>query len=271
MFKAILLDLDGTVYRGSEAISGAAKTIKLLKERGVRVFYLTNSSTKSREKRAEFLKGLGIPARSEEIYSSSYAAAKYVEKNRPGCTVFALCEGGIQEEIRKRDLEISNDEHAGVVIVGLDRSINYKKLAIAHRAIENGAAFIATNEDPTFPVEDGFLPGAGAFVAAIEKSTGVRPFVTGKPNPYLINLILDENDFRKDEVLVVGDRLETDILSGIKADVKTALVLSGVAKKKDIDGIKPDYVIESIRELLNPPLYPLLYHLEDRKDFSQDP
>lgn len=264
MLRAVLLDLDGTVYRGKTAISGAADTISALRKRGVNVFFLTNAATKSRKKRAEVLESHGIRAAIGDVYSSSYAVAEYVRKNHPGKTVYSVCEAGMEDEILEQGLELVNDESAGVVVVGLDRNVDYEKLSTAHRAISKGAKFIATNDDPTYPVEKGFLPGSGAIVAAVERSTGAEALIIGKPNPYMIDMVLKEHGFSKDEVLIVGDRLETDIQSGINAGIGSALVLSGVAKKEDIEktGIRPDFVFESINDIFSHPLCPLSCRLE---------
>ncbi|MFH2101506.1 MAG: HAD-IIA family hydrolase [Candidatus Micrarchaeota archaeon] len=257
MFKAVLLDLDGTVYKGKSAIAGAKETIEKLRAGGVRVFFLTNASTNSRGERAETIRKFNIEASREEVYSSSYASAKYVADNYPGKTVFAVCEGGIQAEMEEMGVEVVEDASADVVVVGLDRGLTYEKLATAFKAIHSGAAFIATNEDATFPVEEGFLPGAGAVVAFIRKSTGKEPLVMGKPNTFLIDMIMEEHGLRKEDVLIVGDMLETDILAGKKAGIKSALVLTGVATRKDVEKLekekRPDYILDSIRGILTLP------------------
>jgi len=257
MFKAVLLDLDGTVYKGKSAIEGAKETIETLRANGVKIFYVTNASTNSRENRAGIIKKFGIGAEKEEIYSSAYASAKHVKDSYPGKSVFVVCEGGIQDEMRKMGIKVVEDTCADIVVVGLDRKLSYEKLSIAFRAILNGAVFIATNEDATYPVEDGFMPGAGALVAFISKATGKKPLVMGKPNTYLIELIMKEREFKREEMLIVGDRLETDILAGKRAGVKTALVLTGVATKEEAEKLekekRPDYIMESVKDILTLP------------------
>lgn len=257
MFKAVLLDLDGTVYKGNEMIPGAAEAVRKMRELGARVFFLTNASTSSRAKRAEKLRSLGLDAHEADIFTSSYAAAEYVHGNLPGKRVFAICEGGVQDEMGGKGIEIADDESADVVVVGLDRHINYHKLATAYRAIAKGAAFIATNEDATYPVEDGFLPGAGAMVEAVRKSTGKNPIVMGKPNTYMIGMVMKENGLKRADAIIVGDRLETDIAAGKNAGIKTALVLTGVSTAEDVKKLgkkgRPDYVLRTLGDILSLP------------------
>ncbi|HID72537.1 TPA: HAD-IIA family hydrolase [Candidatus Micrarchaeota archaeon] len=257
MFKAVLLDLDGTVYKGKSAIEGAKETIETLRENGVSIFYLTNASTKSRERRVDVIRKFGIGAEKGEIYSSAYAAAKYIAENHPGKTVFEVGVGGIVDELEERGIRLVADSSAGVVVVGLDRTLSYDKLAIASKAIMDGAEFIAANEDATFPVEEGFMPGSGAVVAFVRTATGKEPFILGKPNSYMIELVMEEHGFRKEDMVIVGDRLDTDILAGKNAGIKTALVLTGVATREDVEklekGKRPDYVLDSIKDVLTLP------------------
>ncbi len=251
-YTAVLLDLDGTVYQGSRAIEGAAKTIKMLKEKGVRIYYITNSSTKSRNEIVKILEGLGIPAQKKEVYSSGYITSCYIREKFPGKTVLCLSSGGMQEELREQGIEIKTDEHADIVTIGLDRTLTYEKLVKAHRAIEAGAFFIASNKDHKFPVEDGFLPGAGSLVTALEYSTGKKAFSIGKPSKQFMQFILKHEKLLPKECLIVGDNMETDIKLGIASKVDTALVLSGVTHKKHLKNHskKPTFILSSINDLL---------------------
>ncbi len=260
MFKAVLLDLDGTVYRGRSPIPGAKEAIERLRREGVKVFFLTNASTKTREGSVNKLRDLGVEAKEEEIYSSSYAAAKYISDNFHGKSVYCICEGGMQGELEKRGEKVTDMPGAEVVAVGLDRNLTYDKLANAYRAIMAGAPFIASNDDPAFPVEDGFLPGAGAMVEALRKATGKNPVIMGKPNSYLIDIILEEHNLDKKDIVIVGDRLETDILTGKRMGITAVLVLSGVAKKEDVEKLdekdRPDYILPSLAEIFTLPSGP---------------
>jgi len=253
MIRAVLLDLDGTVFRGKSAIAGAEEALERMRSMGIKVFFLTNASTRSRKSTVEKLARMGLVAYEREVFGSAYMVADYIATKHPGKKVFCLSEGGIQDELGEKGVRIVDDDSADIVAVGLDRRLTYERLAIAYKAIEKGALFIASNDDATFPVEEGFLPGAGAMVAAVERSTGKKPLVLGKPNRYGVELLLRENCLKKGDALIVGDRLETDILTGKHSGIRTALVLTGVAKKGDVDKLgkeeKPDFVLESIAGL----------------------
>ena len=253
MIHVVLLDLDGTLFVGKTPIPGVADALNKLRADGLKLFFLTNASTRNRKSTAEKLRGMGFTASEEEIFCSAYMIADFISTNHPGKKVFCVSEGGIQDELAAKGIEIVNDENADIVVVGLDRKLTYEKLAIAHKAIGKGALFLASNDDSTYPVENGFLPGAGSMVAAVSCSTKKKPLVLGKPNKYGINLLLKENKLKKSEVVVVGDRIETDILTGKRNKILSVLVLSGVAKKEDLENLKekekPDYVIDSVNEL----------------------
>jgi len=251
--RAVLLDLDGTVFVGRTAVPGAEKALESMRSMGIKVFFLTNASTRSRKSTVDKLKGMGLVASESEIFGSAYMVADYIATKHPGKKVFCVSEGGIQDELSLKGIEIAEDESADIVAVGLDRKLTYEKLATAHKAIAKGALFIASNDDATFPVEGGFLPGAGAMVAAIERSTGKKPIVLGKPNKYGVELLLKENRLKREEALIVGDRIETDILTGKHNGIRTVLVLTGVARKEDVSKLeekeKPDFVLGSIAGL----------------------
>lgn len=238
------VDLDGVVYRGSELISGADEKVHELKDWG-RVVFLTNNSTKSRREYALKLNRMGIPCDETDIVTSAYAAALYISDNFGSSKVYPVGEYGLTYELWMQGHHIS--ESADVVVAGLDRSLTYRKLAIALANIRNGAAFIATNRDATLLTERDILPGAGAIVAALETASGVSPVVVGKPETYIVEGVLRRLGIKPDECTIIGDRLETDILLGKRLGMKTVLVLSGVSK--DAGGtIRPDITARSLAD-----------------------
>lgn len=248
MLKAILFDLDGTLYLGKTAIKGAEGVIEQLRKKGLKLFFITNAATQSRKGVVKKLANMGIKTTKNEIYTSGYAAAIYIKNKFPDKTIFCLGEEGLKEEIEEQRLKTTENENAEIVIAGLDRGINYNKLTTAYRAIIKGAIFIATNTDPDFPVENGSLPGSGAIVSAIEGCTEKKPLVIGKPERYFADLVLSENHINKNEALVVGDRIETDIKFAKNAGLKSVLVLTGISNKGHLKKIKekPDYILESV-------------------------
>jgi HAD superfamily hydrolase (TIGR01457 family) len=248
--KNVIFDMDGVMYVGRTAVPGAAEAVEYLRGKGVRIFFLTNNAEKRKEQFTQKLNSLGIEAHEGEVYSSGYGAAKYVKEKFPGKKVFAFSDG-TKAELERHGVELELSGKADVVVAGLDLEINYEKLVFAFRALMRGAEFIATNEDMSFPVEDGLKPGAGMIVAGLSASTGRKPVNLGKPEPYLLDTIIAEHGLEKGETMMVGDRLETDILMAKREGVKSMLVLSGVSGRKEVGekGLEPDYIVESVAEI----------------------
>ncbi|MBD3390022.1 HAD-IIA family hydrolase [Candidatus Micrarchaeota archaeon] len=249
--KNIIFDMDGVLHRGKTPIPGAAKTLAELRKRGFRIFFLTNNGEHPREFFVERLRGVGFEAHLDEMYSSSYGTARYISENFPGKRTFTFSRG-MQKELEKNSITIDNSNKAEVVVASLDVHLSYEKLVAAFQAIIGGAIFLASNEDASYPVENGVLkPGAGAITAALEKSTGRKPTIIGKPQPYLLDIIIKEHKLDKAETLMVGDRLETDILMAKQEGLKSCFVLSGVSKREDIEkyGLNPSFVLGSVAEL----------------------
>lgn len=226
-YAAYVFDLDGTLYRGSEPIDHAVSAVERVIGEGAKVFYLTNNSTQERGSFVTKLGKMGLPVTEEMVWNSSLGAALYCAAQRYK-TAHVLGEPGLRQTLS--DYGIS--ETGGtpdVVIVGLNRSLTYQNIAEASDWVRAGVPFVATNRDATFPLEGGrFIPGAGSVVAAVETAGGVTPFTVGKPNPYLLELILETNRLDPSEVLVIGDRMDTDIEAGLQAGCPTLLVLTGV-------------------------------------------
>ncbi len=237
-YRAVLFDLDGTLYRGVTAIPGAVETVQELLNRGVLVRYITNNATMTRAAFVEKLTGMGFPARPEEVHSSATGTATYLSEEGVK-TVFAMGMPGLVSTLRDQGIEVVNAGEDGIVqatankaeavVVGLCRSLSYPLLDGAMNQILGGARFVATNTDATYPLEGGrFCPGAGSIVASVQTCSGTEPFVVGKPKPFLVEEILREAALRPEEALVVGDREDTDLAAGRAAGCPTYLVLSGV-------------------------------------------
>jgi 4-nitrophenyl phosphatase len=255
-YRSILLDLDGCVYRGNQIIVGVREALRGFRERGVKILFLTNNSTMTSEGYAEKLRVMGIESVPEEFLTSGEAASHYILMNSGPSNILPITENGFKDYCRRMNhkvLEIKDWRLAEYVVVGLDRNFNYMKLRAACRAIMNGAIFIATNVDRTIPTEDGLDPGAGSIVAAIREATLKEPIVIGKPSKIMMELALHKVGVSPSEILVIGDRLETDILAGKVIGADTALLLSGATTRDAVERAppqnKPDYVAENLLEL----------------------
>jgi 4-nitrophenyl phosphatase len=257
-YEIFLIDLDGVVWRGREVIKDNVQAIRYLIGRGKKVAFLTNNSTRSRSVYAELLRGIGIDVNEGSVVTSGYAAALWTARNRPRALIYILGEEGLAEEAAKLGLRLATRTEAlsgkvEAVIVGLDRNLTYSKLNAAFKAVQDGALFVAANRDPTFPLERGSkAPGAGSIVAALEAALGREPdFVAGKPNPWMVDIALGGR-YDRSEVLVIGDRLETDILMANKANVDSVLVLTGVTTREEAErakgDLRPTCILETLKE-----------------------
>ena len=252
--------MDGVIYRGPETVHGVPDTINKLKERGILVVYNTNNSTSSRQMYVNRLATMGIAAKQEEIFTSAYISALALAPvYPPSSKVFVVGETGLIQEMELAGFRPTQDPNdlteVRFVIAGLDRNFSYTRLKAAMHAILHGADFYATNEDNTLPMENELWPGSGAIVAAITTAIGQRPKkVFGKPSPAAIELILEQYKLSPKEVLLVGDRFETDIAAGHAAHVDTLLVLTGVATRAEIfkqpNALRPTYILDSAADIL---------------------
>lgn len=247
-YSAYLLDLDGTIYRGSEIIPEAVTFIQNLREARIPFLYLTNNSSASPQAVAKRLTGMGLATNPEEVYTSSMATAAYIaEREGEGTPIYLIGETGIEEALKEKGFVLTT-EKPKYVIVGIDREFTYEKLAIAATAIRNGATLIATNADAALPTEKGLFPGNGSLVAAVSVASATQPIVIGKPETIIVEYALAQLGKTKEETLIVGDNLHTDIEAGRKGDLDSLLVLTGYSSKADIEKyeITPTYVEETL-------------------------
>jgi 4-nitrophenyl phosphatase len=241
--KGVLIDLDGVVYTGRDAIPGAAGFLGEARRRGLKFLLVTNNSTTSPELVAERLRGMQIDVQPDEILTSAQAAVGYVRRQaQRGATVQIVGEAGLRQAAEEEGLVVvDGDASCEWVIAGLDRAFTYAKLADATRSIMAGAHFVATNADALLPIEGGqVVPGAGTMIAAIRTATSVDPVVVGKPEPGLFEHGLERlGGLRADQVAMIGDRLDTDIDGGRRAGLRAILVLSGVTSRAEADAASP--------------------------------
>jgi 4-nitrophenyl phosphatase len=231
--RGLLIDLDGVVYTGRQAIPGAGEFLAQARQQGLPFLLVTNNSTRAPEQVAERMSGMGIEVAADEILTSAQAAMAYVREHSQGeARVLVVGEAGLRTAAEREGLQLREDG-ADWVVAGLDRTFDYQKLARATRAIRGGARFVASNADALLPIEGGdVLPGAGSIVAAIRAATGVEPVVVGKPEPAMFAHGLRKlGGLRPGDVAMIGDRLDTDIDGGQAAGLRTILVLTGVTTR----------------------------------------
>ncbi len=251
--QGIIFDLDGTVYLSDHLIPGARETIEWLRDHDHPIVFVSNKPLESRADYAAKLTRLGIPTPDDRVINSSLVLVRYLSREMPGVTVFPIGEPPLLEELAAASFRLSEDPaEIDVVIASFDRTFDYRKLNIGFQALRRGARFFATNADATCPVAGGEIPDAGAVIGALEGCSKRKlELVVGKPSPLIVEVALEQLGRQADECLMVGDRVETDILMGHRAGMQTALVLTGVTRREHLPHApaQPDYVLESIAEI----------------------
>jgi 4-nitrophenyl phosphatase len=251
--RGLILDMDGVLYRGNQPIPGARELFPAMRAEGIAYVCLTNNATLTSQDFSDKLARMGISVPPDNILTSAGATAIYLQQQFPeGGGVYVLGEAGLVSSMSSMQAFHLDGWQPNFVVAGLDFDFNYDALQRACSAIRRGAHFIATNADATLPVEGGELwPGAGSIVAAIETCSDVKATVIGKPNIYMADMALQRLGLPADQVLCVGDRLETDILFGARAGIATALVLTGVSTRDDIPAAPaaPTYTFDDLYAL----------------------
>jgi len=258
MFRGFIFDLDGTVYLSDRLIPGADSVIRLLREGGRKVVFLSNKPIQTREDYAAKLTRLGIPTEPNDVINSSFVMINYLKKRAPGVKLFAVGEIPFVEELKRSGFVITEDpREIEYVVAAFDRTFDYRKLNIAYQAIKQGAHFVATNPDRTCPVEGGEIPDCAGIIAAIEAVTTKKvEVVVGKPSSFMMEAAFEVMGLRPEDCILIGDRLETDIKMGKESGIATGVVLTGVTDEKALKEYKhtsmqPDFVFQSIADVKN--------------------
>jgi NagD protein len=258
MFKGFIFDLDGTVYLSDNLIPGADRVIRLLRESGRKVAFLSNKPIQTREDYAAKLTRLGIPTQPDDVINSSFVMTHYLEKVAPHAKLFVVGETPFIEELKRAGFAMTDEpKEIEYVVVAFDRTFDYRKLNIAFQAIKLGAHFVATNPDRTCPVEGGEIPDCAGMIAAIEAVTNKKvEVIVGKPSPLIIQAALEAMGLKPEDCILIGDRLETDIKMGKESGIATGIVLTGVTDEKTLKeskhtSVQPDFVFQSIADIEN--------------------
>ena len=250
--KTYLLDLDGTMYHGSKIIEEAKIFVNYLLENNIEFYFLTNNATRTKAQNVKHMLDMGYEGIKEEhFYTSAMAAASYVKQHYEGNKVFVIGEDGLKEALLEAGFEFA-DDNVDFVFVGLDKQANYQKYSEGLKHLLKGAKLVGTNYDRVIATAHGYEVGNGAIVDMLEYASGQTSMKIGKPYAPILEGCLNYIHKEKDEVVIVGDNLETDIKLGVNHGVESILVLSGVHREEDIKklGIKPDKMITSLMEFI---------------------
>jgi 4-nitrophenyl phosphatase len=247
----LITDMDGVLWRGHEPLPGLVEFFRFLRSQDIRFVCATNNASTPAVKLADRLQGWGADVTADEIVTSATATADYLAASLPhGSRLYVIGMEGLRMALQERGFELADQEVAAVV-VGIDWNVTYNQFKQAALLIRAGAKFVGTNGDRTFPSPEGIAPGNGALLALIETGTDVKPIVIGKPEPVLYEMSLRRMQAVPEQTLVVGDRLETDILGAVRLNLKSALVLSGVTTRESLahSDYQPDWVFDDITDL----------------------
>lgn len=249
--KLFVLDMDGTFYLGDRRIDGALDFIHKVKETGRNFIFFTNNSSKNGSMYIEKLAAMDCPITKDQIMTSGDVTAAYLKSKYPGKKVYLVGTPALEAVFREEGICLT-EEKPEVVVIGFDMTLTYEKLERACTYIREGAVFLATHKDINCPTETGFIPDCGAICAAITLSTGVLPRYLGKLCRETLDMVLQRTGYNKDEIAFVGDRIYTDVATGVNNGALGILVLSGETKRADIAAseVQPDGVFESLKEML---------------------
>ncbi len=250
--RGLILDLDGVVWKDETPLIDARRVFGKIRASGLKFILATNNATRNVEQYQEKLARFGVEVDAGQIVNSGMAVAFLLSQRFPGGgPVYIIGEDGVRAALEEKGFYFAETD-VKAVVAGWDREITFDKLTRATLLIRAGIPFYGTNPDRTFPTPQGLIPGAGAILAAIEAATDQKPVLGGKPSPAMMNLAMQRLQTEPAETLAIGDRLETDILGGANAGCRTALLLSGVSTRQDLEAFqpKPDLVAEDLAQLI---------------------
>ena len=253
--KLFLLDIDGTICKGNQLIGGTKEFLSDIEKNGGKYIFITNNATRSIDDYILFFQQLGIMTNHSNFLTASYATVYYLKKYHPGELIYVMGTKSFIRELKKNKIRVTTDgedEEISCVLISYDNQLTYEKISDTCRLLSTKKVdYLATNPDYVCPIEFGFVPDCGSICEMLAHAVKRMPYFIGKPQPEMVELALQRNHYRKEETLIVGDRLYTDILCGYHAGVETVLVLSGEATEEEAKAYEhqPDYVMSSVDEL----------------------
>jgi NagD protein len=248
--SGFIIDMDGVIYHGNKLLSGVPEFLRWLEESDKKYLFLTNSSERTPRELHEKLKRLGIIVGEDHFYTSALATAGFLSSQMPGGSAYVIGDAGLINALYSAGYTINNVS-PDYVVVGDTRSYNFAMIEQAINLVLKGARLIGTNSDVTGPSETGIVPSTRALIAPIEVATGKQAYFVGKPNPLMMRIALKKLGIKREDAIVIGDRLDTDVQCGMESEIDTLLVLSGIATRTDIDNYpyRPTYILDGVVSL----------------------
>jgi NagD protein len=248
--KAFICDMDGVIYHGRKILPGAQPFIHWLQSQSKQFLFLTNNSEHTQQYQSEKLGAMGIKVDPQHIMTSALATASFLQSQLPGAKVFVIGNVGLIEALTDAGFVLTEDK-PDYVVLGETHDYNYDKLKIAIRCVLGGAKLIGTNPDVTGPGEKGIIPACRALISPIELATGRQAYFIGKPNPLIMRHSLRKLNCHREDAVIIGDRMDTDIIAGIESEILTVLVLSGITKNEDIErfAYRPDMILDHVGQI----------------------
>ncbi|MBN2513654.1 MAG: HAD family hydrolase [Sedimentisphaerales bacterium] len=248
--RAFICDMDGVIYHGRKVLPGAKPFVNWLRKNEKPFLFLTNSAERTPQQLSDRLAAMGIAVGPDHFMTSAIATASFLQNQSPGAKVFAIGENGLLEALEEGGMQFDSED-PDYVVFGETTDYTYDKIETAIRCVLRGARLIGTNPDITGPGEKGIVPACRALIAPIELSTGRQAYFIGKPNPLIMRHSLKKLNVRREETVIVGDRMDTDIIAGIESEIETVLVLSGITRKEDIEryAYRPSLVLDHVGQI----------------------
>lgn len=245
-----ICDMDGVLYHGNHLLPGVQIFVDWLKKENKKFLFLTNSSERSPRELREKLGRLGIEVKSNHFYTSALATASFLASQKPAGSVYVIGEAGLINALYDAGFSM-NEESPDYVVVGETRSYSYEKIERAVNLVRNGAKLIGTNPDLTDSMGKRIAPATGSLIAPIELATGFKAYFVGKPNPLMMRHAMKMLGCNREETVIVGDRMDTDIIAGLHTEIETVLVLSGVTAEEDLKkfAYRPHYILAGVSEI----------------------
>jgi len=250
--EGYIIDMDGVIYHGNKLLPGVTEFLAWLEESGKKYLFLTNSSERTPKELQEKLTRLGINVGEDHFYTSALATASFLANQKPNGSAYIIGDAGLIHAMYSVGYTVNN-VNPDYVVVGDTHSYNFEKIELAVNLVLKGAKLIGTNPDVSGPVENGITPSTKALIAPIEIASGKKAYYVGKPNPLMMRIALKRLGVKREDAIVIGDRMDTDVRCGLESEIDTLLVLSGITDREGIDQFpyRPHYILNGIIDLVS--------------------